>query len=150
VYLLDTNHCSFIIIQKDPSVLERLSQLNKNSKFAINAVIYSELVLMAEKSEQKVKNRDLIENFITTTQIYEINKATAKICGELSAEIFHKFAPKDKKERRKFKLENAGIRLNDLWIACTAIQHSLIIVSQDSDFKRISEVMPLKIECWKQ
>jgi tRNA(fMet)-specific endonuclease VapC len=149
VYLLDTNHCSFILIQQDPSVLRHLSQLDLSKKLVINTIVYSELILMTEKSERKIENRALVESFLRTIKIYDIDKETAKICGELSAKIFDKFAPKDKKQRRKFKLENAGIRLNDLWIACTAIQHSLIIVSEDSDFKQINNVVPLQIECWK-
>jgi tRNA(fMet)-specific endonuclease VapC len=150
VYLLDTNHCSFIFIQQDPSVLKHLSQLDLSKKLVINTIVYSELILMAEKSERKTENRTLVENFLKSIEIYSIDKETAKICGELSAKVFNKFAPKDKKQRRKFKLENAGVRLNDLWIACTAIQHSLVIVSQDSDFQQINKVVPLQIECWKQ
>jgi tRNA(fMet)-specific endonuclease VapC len=150
VYLLDTNHCSFIFVQQDPSVLNHLSKLDKNIKLTINVIVYSELVLMAEKSEQKEENRAEVKKFAKAIEIYDIDKETAKICGELSAKIFNKFASKDKKERRKFKLENAGVRLNDLWIASTAIRHSLIVVSQDSDFRQIKKVVPLQIECWKQ
>ena len=149
MYLLDTNHCSFIFVQQDPSVLKHLSQLDPSNKLTINTIVYSELILMAEKSKRKDENRALVENFVKAIEIYNIDKETAKICGELSAKIFNKFAPKDKKERRKFKLENAGVRLNDLWIACTAIQYSLIIVSQDSDFEQIKKATPLQIECWK-
>jgi len=149
VYLLDTNHCSFIFVQQDPSVLNHLSKLDKNIKLTINVIVYSELILMAEKSEQKVENRAEVKKFVKAIEIYNISKRF-KICGELSAKILNKFAPKDKKERRKFKLENAGVRLNDLWIASTAIRHSLIVVSQDSDFRQIKKVVPLQIECWKQ
>ncbi|MFB2935251.1 PIN domain-containing protein [Aerosakkonemataceae cyanobacterium BLCC-F154] len=46
-------------------------------------------------------------------------------------------------------MEDAGVRLNDLWIACTAIQHNLTIVSEDSDFKQISKARQLNVECWK-
>ncbi|WP_269087127.1 hypothetical protein [Moorena bouillonii] len=39
--------------------------------------------------------------------------------------------------------------MNDLWIACTAIQHNLIIVSEDRDYRKMNEVRNLKLECWK-
>ncbi|MHC5823948.1 MAG: PIN domain-containing protein, partial [Nostoc sp.] len=56
VYLLDTNHCSFIIIQKDTNVINKLESLPKDTIIAINSIIYGELILMAEKSDNKKEN----------------------------------------------------------------------------------------------
>lgn len=149
MYLLDTNHCSFIFIQKDSVVLNHLSKLPKSTLIAINTIVYGELILMAEKSEKKAENRGLVEAFLEKLKVYPLDEETAKIYGQFHAEIFNKFAPKDKAKRRKFKIEEAGVRLNDLWIACTAIQHKLTIVSEDSDFIQMSKVQPLLLECWK-
>ncbi|MBE9053183.1 PIN domain-containing protein [Nostocales cyanobacterium LEGE 11386] len=33
-----------------------------------------------------------------------------------------------------------GCSINDLWIAATALRHSLIVVSCDSDFERMQQV----------
>ena len=151
MYLLDTNHCTFIFIQKDLNVLNHLMNLPEDSEIFINSIIYGELILMAEKSERRRENLNKVEEFVKafTEFIYPIDKETSKIYGELYASIFNFFAPKDKAKRRKFKIEDAGVRQNDLWIACTAIQHNLTIVSEDSDFQIISQARQLNVECWK-
>ncbi|WP_293119047.1 DUF5615 family PIN-like protein [Moorena sp. SIO4G3] len=43
-------------------------------------------------------------------------------------------------------MEDAGVGINDLWIACTAIQHNLIIVSEDRDYRKIG-VAESRNEC---
>lgn len=150
MYLLDTNHCSFIIVQKDVNCIDKLTSILQETEIFINAIIYGELILMAEKSQQKTENLEIINLFTQSlTNIHPIDEETSKIYGQFHAEIIDNFAPKDKKEKRKFKIQDAGIHSNDLWIACTAIQYDLIIVSQDNDFKQMSKVRPLKLECWK-
>ena len=147
MYLLDTNHCSFIIIQKDLTCIQKLTLLPKETEIFINAIIYGELILMAEKSNQREENIQIVNRF--SQSLYPIDEETSKIYGQFHAEIINTYAPKEKEKRRKFKIKDAGIHPNDLWIACTAIQHDLIIVSEDNDFKQMSKVRTLKLECWK-
>lgn len=149
MYLLDTNHFSFIFIQKYPDVIRHFTNLSKTDSVSINTIVYSELIYMALKSKDKDKNLPIVEDLLKNIYVHPIDKITARIYGEFSTEIFNKFAPKDNKLRRKFKIQDAGIGINDLWIACTAIQHKLIIVTQDKDFNQMSQVRPLSIECWK-
>jgi tRNA(fMet)-specific endonuclease VapC len=137
-------------VQKDINCIQKLNSLPQGTEIFINAIIYGELILMAEKSKQKTENLAIVNRFTQSlTNIQPIDDETSKIYGQFHAEIIDTFAPKDKKERRKFKIQDAGIHSNDLWIACTAIQYDLTIVSQDNDFKQMSKVRPLKIECWK-
>ena len=149
MYLLDTNHCSFVLVQKDYRVIQKLESLMPDTELAINTIIYGELLTMAEKSQRIPENLALIEDFVSRLKIYPIDEETSKIYGKFHAEIFAKFAPQDKAKRRKFNIKDAGVRINDLWIACTAIQHNLIIVSEDSDYRKMNEVRNLKLECWK-
>ena len=58
------------------------------------------------------------------------------------------FQLKSKEEKRKFDIEKLGYKSHDVWIASTAIQHNLTVVSEDGVFKRISEVRELRTECW--
>ncbi|MBN4003760.1 PIN domain-containing protein [Nostoc sp. LPT] len=37
---------------------------------------------------------------------------------------------------------------NDLWIAATALRHSLILVTSDSDFQRMRQVRKFPVESW--
>lgn len=149
MYLLDTNHCSFVFAQRDAQVIQKLKLLSIDTEITINTIIYGELMLMIEKSQRKQENLVLLEAFVKRLRVYSIDEATSKIYGKFHAEIFDKFAPRDKAKRRKFDIKDAGVRINDLWIACTAIQHNLIVVSEDSDFRVMNEVRNLKLECWK-
>lgn len=155
MYLLDTNHISFIFIQQDPGVIKHLESLPTNSKLAINAIVYGELIYMVSKSEKRIQNRSALDHFIQdlNIEIHPLDEITSEIYGQLHAQIHACYAPKDKKQRRKYRISEAGVRLNDLWIACTAIEHGLIIVSQDSDFESINRARnldsKLNLECWK-
>lgn len=147
MYLLDTNHCSFAFAQKDEQVVQKIESL-KGQVF-INTVIYAELRVMVEKSQYKQDNLILLNDFVSKLKICVIDEETAKIYGQFYAEIFDQFAPKEKAKRRKYDLKEAGVRVHDLWVACTAIQHDLVIVSEDRDFQIMTQVRPLQLECWK-
>ena len=149
MYLLDTNHCSFVFVQKDAQVIQKLESLSVDNEIAINSIIYGELLTMVEKSQRKQENLSLLSEFVRRLRVYPIDEETSKIYGKFHADIFDQFAPKEKAKRRKFDIQEAGVRINDLWIACTAIQHNLIIVSADSDFRVMNQVRSLKLECWK-
>ncbi|WP_242051137.1 PIN domain-containing protein [Nostoc spongiaeforme] len=56
-------------------------------------------------------------------------------------------APK-KTKRSTTQLNTIGISENDLWTAATALRHSLIIVSCDSDFERMQQVREISWESW--
>ena len=46
-------------------------------------------------------------------------------------------------------MTNLGFDENDLWIAAIALQHRLTIVSSDSDFPRIQQVVKsISVESW--
>lgn len=81
--------------------------------------------------------------------IYPIYAETSEIYGKLCTDISNFYAPKEKSKRRKFEIKDVGIYQNDLWIACTAIQYDLTIVSKDNDFIKIYKVRPLRLDCWK-
>ncbi|NJR68514.1 MAG: type II toxin-antitoxin system VapC family toxin [Synechococcales cyanobacterium CRU_2_2] len=56
--------------------------------------------------------------------------------------------PKAKQKRRKMTAANLGFSDHDLWIASTAIQHNLILVSADRDFQRMQEASAFQLESW--
>ncbi len=149
MYLLDTNHCSFVLVQRNVQVIQKLESLIVDTEIAINTIVYGELMTMVEKSQRKQENLALLDTFVKRLKIYPIDEETSKIYGRFHADIFAQFAPKDKVKRRNFDIKEAGVRINDLWIACTAIQHDLIIVSEDRDFRVMNQVRNLKLECWK-
>jgi tRNA(fMet)-specific endonuclease VapC len=103
---------------------------------------------MAQNSQQKTANLMKIKAFLQRIDVYSIDNQTAEIYGDFKSEIIKQFGPKEKRKRQTTKLTEIGISENDLWIAATALRHSLIIVSCDSDFERMRQVREFSLENW--
>lgn len=146
MYLLDTNHCSAIILG-ETNVIRRISEVGEANIFTC-VIVQGELRYMMERSQQKETNIARLIEFLEDISIYRIDEYTADLYGQLKTDLFNQFAPKEKSKRRKTKITNLGFGENDLWIAAIALQHNLTIVSADSDFQRIKEVKTLSVESW--
>ncbi|AMW31206.1 type II toxin-antitoxin system VapC family toxin [Arthrospira platensis] len=146
MYLLDTNHCSYLI-RKEATVWEKALAIGTEN-LATCVIVQGELIFMAEKSAQNTQNLANVNNFLQYLRIYLTDETTAVIYGQIKAAVFEQFAPKEKSQRRKTKITDIGFDDNDLWIASIAWQHNLILVSADSDFQRIQRVRDLTVESW--
>ena len=146
MYLLDTNHCSYII-NNTPNVIATV-QSRSASDIGISIITYGELLYMTEKSERPAQNLTAVQAFLSGVDLYFIDEETAIFYSQLKAAVFNQFAPKDKSKRRSTSVGDLGFDDHDLWIAATAIQHNLILVSADSDFVRIQQAQPFSLESW--
>jgi tRNA(fMet)-specific endonuclease VapC len=146
MYLLDTNHCSAIILG-EPNVIRRISEVGENN-IATCVIVQGELTFMMEKSQRKETNLAQLAEFLEDIRIYHITEETATIYGQIKADLFNQFAPKDKNKRRKTKVTDLGFDENDIWIAAIAVQNNLTVVSRDSDFLRIRQVRTFTLESW--
>jgi tRNA(fMet)-specific endonuclease VapC len=146
MYLLDTNHCSALIFG-DSLIIDYAKSVGE-SNLAISVVTEGELLYMAENSQKVADNLRIIEGFITDISIYDINDSVSHIYAKLKAKIMDKFAPKERNKRRTTKITDLGIGENDLWIAATAIENNLIVVSRDSDLKKIKQAWDFDLENW--
>lgn len=146
MYLLDTNYCSKVILG-DAEAITQLRSIDAD-ELATSAVIRGELIYMAEKSERRVPNLQLVYAFLQRFQRFTVDEETGDIYGSLKAALFRHFGPRDKSKRRRATIEQLGFSDNDLWIAATAIQHDLTVVSADSDFRRMQEVQAFPLEAW--
>ncbi len=146
MYLLDTNHCSRII-QGEPTVIARLEQAG-DVFVATCVIVGGELRFMVQKSAQKDKNLQTINEFLKNIKIYPLDYKVAEVYGDFKFNLYKHFGPKDKKKRASTEIHKLGFSENDLWIAATAKRNNLTIVSADSDFKRMQEVLDISIEAW--
>lgn len=146
MYLLDTNHCSYII-NNNPNVIAALRSRSK-SEIVISIITYAELLYMTEKSAQKTQNLSAVQTFLESVDLYFIDEETAVIYSQLKTKVFNQFAPKEKSKRRSTSIRDLGFDDHDLWIAATVIQYNLTLVSADSDFNRIQQAQTFALESW--
>jgi tRNA(fMet)-specific endonuclease VapC len=146
MYLTDTNHCSYII-QGHPLVMQAILSRRK-AGIAISVVIQGELLYMAERSSAKADNLTRIQQFLSRFECYPITAEISCTYAALKATLLNTFGPQDPAKRRGVKIQSIGFDDNDLWIAATALQYQLILVSADRDFTRIQQVTSLQVESW--
>lgn len=117
-YLLDTN----IIIGLLANDTNIVTQIRKASRIAIPSIVIGELYYGAYNSTKVEANVSKIEQLSQDTEILICDTETAAYYGQI-----------------KFLLKQKGkpIPENDIWIAASAKQHKLTLVSRDKHFAEI-------------
>ena len=146
MYLLDTNHCSYIL-QGRPGIIARLGQLDR-ALLSTSVIVRGELIFMAEKSDQHAGNLVRVNDFMQGFVVFPISGDTADIYGKLKTAVLKHFGPSERTKLRNTTITKLGFDENDIWIAATAIQHDLVVVSADSDFIRMGEALSFSLESW--
>ena len=138
MYLLDTNHCSRLI-DRDPGVLQRLRELG-DARVATCVVVRGELRFMVERSERRRENAAKVEA--------PLDDAAADLYGQMKARLLLAWGPREKRARRRARLDALGVSDNDLWIAAIAKRHDFVVVSADDGFERMKDIVDLAVERW--
>jgi tRNA(fMet)-specific endonuclease VapC len=129
-YLLDTNICIYIQRQKPEEVLARFQKL-KPGDAAISVITWGELLYGAEKSQQRKKALQLLEEFKTLVPVLPIPENAGKTYGAIRASLESQGKP---------------IGNNDLWIAAHAKAATLTIVTNnEQEFQRVPG---LRVQNW--
>lgn len=147
MYLLDTNHCSLILL-KNETIFKYINQVGIGN-IATSIITVGELSFMAENSQYKQSNLLRLEEFLADLRVYYIDEKTAKIYGEIKALIIKEFGPTEKSKRKKTTINKLGFDENDLWILAIALRNQLTVVSADSDFVRMKTVKDFPLMNWR-
>ena len=127
-YLLDSNICIHFFRGKF-GVLDKLDSVGlKNC--AISEITLAELVFGAEKSDYPDKNHKIIQKFINQLTVLPIYDAILLYGKE------------------KARLQKSGEMISDfdLLIGCTAVENSLIMITENvTEFERIADI---RLENW--
>jgi tRNA(fMet)-specific endonuclease VapC len=145
-YLLDTNHC-FLLIARAPQLVVAMTTRGAE-QFLTSVIVAGELRYGAAVSERHLENAQAVENFLGQIDQVLPSPRTAKYYADLKSRVLVEFGPRDRARRRGFDLTRLGFTDNDLWIAASAIEHNAILVSSDSDYRRMGEVSDLVVENW--
>ena len=147
MYLLDTNHCSLILLG-DPNIIKQIEDIGED-QIATTIITAGELLYMAENSTHREQNLIRLKDFIVDIRIYYLDVDIANVYGSIKSALIKRFGPKQKTKRKTTKTTELGFDENDLWIAAIAIRHQLTLVSADTDFLRIQAVIDLSWENWR-
>ena len=129
-YLLDTNICIYIQRQKPEQVFARFQKL-KPGDAAISVITWGELLYGAEKSQQRKKALQLLEEFKTFIPVLPMPENAGKTYSAIRASLESKGRP---------------IVNNDLWIAAHAKAAALTIVTNNE--REFQRVPGLKVQNW--
>jgi tRNA(fMet)-specific endonuclease VapC len=127
-YLLDTNICIYLFKAKF-DIIEKMRTVGF-SQCGISEITLAELIYGAEKSNNILKNKRIVESFADKIDIIPIFDAL---------EIYGK-------EKARLKTKGTAISDFDLLIGATAIKYNLVLVTQNiKEFERMENI---KIENW--
>jgi tRNA(fMet)-specific endonuclease VapC len=117
-FLLDTN--AVIAILRNKPLLSPLP--SDRSEIAINCVVLGELIYGAFKARRRDDELTALHKFIADTHVHDCTSATSVRYAEL-----------------KHYLAMIGNSLpeNDIWIAASALEHGLTLVTRDAHFDAI-------------
>ncbi len=120
-YLVDTN----IVVAWFAGERPLLDRFEAAAEVNASVVTLGELVYGAMKSSRPRENLQRLEQLRNTVALLRCDAETARRYGELKDELRRKGRP---------------IPENDIWIAATALQHGLTLVTRDSDFEHVEGI----------
>lgn len=125
-YLLDTNAAVAVLNGK----LDLASHIGSGVELYLNAIVVGELCFGAEKSERVEANLAAIGQLLERCPVIS--------CGEVTGRHYARL-------RNRLRVQGRPIPENDLWIAATAIEYGLTLVTRDEHFQHIDG---LDLEAW--
>lgn len=141
-YLLDTNVASaanYANSAEHNKVQNWLGTLGSNDITYISAVSLAEIEYGLNLKPLSARDKAKVRSLLAPYEILEIDRHTAKVYGEIRADIFNKYSPRNKRGRVKKKYvedllertsgKSLGIQENDLWIVSVAVQHNMEFVT---------------------
>jgi tRNA(fMet)-specific endonuclease VapC len=125
-YLLDTN-IVIAFFSGEAAVVERFEQA---AEVLLSSIVVGELDFGARKSSRTQQNLERIATLVQQVTVLDCDEDTAHHYGAIKQALLNKGRP---------------IPENDIWIAASALQNDLTLITRDGHF---AEIDGLKIEAW--
>lgn len=123
-YLLDTN-IIVAVLNDETALAEKIS----GETVYLSAIVIGELYYGAYRSGRPAENLARLGRFLQGYDPLNCNLASADFYGQIKAEL---------------KRLGQPIPENDIWIAATALQHNLTLVTRDKHFEAIKALKSLR------
>jgi len=130
MYLLDTNHCIFLINGKYPEVATRLARQPLGS-VALSSITSSELWFGVENSSHREQNRAALAKFLLPLEVMPYDGNAAQAYGKIRALLGK---------------SGRGVGSMDLLIAAHALSLKAVLVTHN--VREFRQVPGLKLEDW--
>jgi len=124
-YLLDTVIVA-AFFNREAVIRQRLPE----TTVYVSSITIGELYYGAYHSQHVTNNIRQIENFIAINTIIPCDEITSQHYGRV---------------KNMLRAKGRPIPENDIWIAATALQHGLTVVTRDAHFREVDD---LPIEVW--
>lgn len=130
MYFVDSNTCIYFMNGKYSSIKEKFLAISPK-EIKISAVVKSELLLGAFKSQNRERTLEKVEKFLKPFEIIDFTNEMTYAYAEL---------------RKDLENEGTPIGSNDMFIAATALHENAILVTHNTD--EFSRIKGLKIVDW--
>ena len=110
-----------------------VARLQRAGEIWLNPIVLGELKAGFKKGKLRRKNEEELREFLSSprARVVTIGPETAERYAAILESLWKAGTP---------------IPTNDLWIASSAMQHGLKVVTTDTHFKRVSQVI---VECYE-
>ena len=130
MYLLDTNHCIYLINGKYPEIARRLSR-QKTGSVALSSITTSELWYGVENSIHREQNRAALAKFLLPLEVMPYDEDASQAYGTI---------------RVLLEKGGRGVGSMDLLIAAHALSLKAVLVTHN--LREFRKVPGLKLEDW--
>jgi len=130
MYLLDTNHCIYLINGKYPEIARRLSR-QKTGSVALSSITTSELWYGVENSIHREQNRAALAKFLLPLEVMPYDEDASQAYGKI---------------RVFLEKGGRGVGSMDLLIAAHALSLKAVLVTHN--VREFRQVPGLKLEDW--
>ena len=143
-YLLDTNVAIWACYQgssRHEEMRRRVGNLGSGNVY-VSPISLAEVEYGLHAATMEEENRRRVRDGMAAFPILQLNRHTAKHYGQVRADLFRKYAPRDNRNRfatqyvedlrERTTGKDLGIQENDLWIVCVAIQYNVVFVTADT------------------
>jgi len=129
-YVLDTNTCIYIMKVKPQGVLTHFKRVSKSS-ICISIITHAELLYGLNKSKQKSKNKQVLDDFVKHLDVLDWGSKAAEHYAVIRAHL----------EKKGTIIGNMGLMI----AAHTRSIGGTVITNNEKEFKRVPN---LKVENW--
>ena len=104
------------------------SSLQRADEIVVNAIVLGELAAGFIKGRRRRKNQEELSRFLSSPRVnvVDVTEETAVRYGVILNSLWKAGTP---------------IPTNDIWIAASAMEHGLQILTTDADYEKVSQVM---------